>query len=272
MPTNSLDRLSEVKFQLLGEWRCDKEKLACRLVSEDDETKARLTSGAALYAFVCGGRVLYVGKTSLTLRQRFAGYCTPGKEKRTNRKCHDHIKQALAKGKRIHIHTLSGDVPLRWGEFILSIPAGLEDSIIKELSPPWNGKAGAQTVTESAELEAEALEIPSEEIQPSIPADVTGPVFEKKLGKTYHAKGFINVPADVSHHIGTHGGALTLILGRTHPDRVETKIDRKANPNGTPRLSGGQKVARWFQKHFKLGDALHATIVSRNEIILEEPR
>ena len=95
--------------------------------------------------------------------------------------------------------------------------------------------------------------------------------FTIKLGKSYYFKGFINVPSKLSDQLGKHDDTLVFFLGRHNPATVITKIDRKANTNGSPRLYGGQKVALWFQKHFQEGDKVKATIVSANEIVLEEP-
>lgn len=272
MTDNTIERLSAVNFQLLGQWCMEVDHLRYELTSEDDETRMRLSSGAALYAFVSEGNVFYVGKTALSLKQRFVGYCKPGTDQRTNLKCHRNIKAELAAGKTVEIHTLTGVTPLCWGEFELDVAAGLENSLIKQLDPPWNGKCGKQTVSESAELESEALNIPREEIQPPAPETPHGITFTIKLHKSYYDKGFINPPKDVAEHLGAHGESLTFYLGRDRPDKVEASINRHAVSNGTPRLFGRKQLAAWFQKNFALGDMVHAVIISKNEIVLEESK
>lgn len=304
LPINTLDRLAAVDFQLLGEWTELDDALDYRFTPETPVNRARLI-GAALYAFVCRDSVLYIGKTSVGLKQRFGGYCKPANDQSTNLKCHRHIRKMLAEGKTIQIYALSGDTPLRWGGFEINLAAGLEDSLISELEPPWNGRAGARLVTDSEMVEREALHLPeyapepmhdvvtsqvlhadlnalpqTQQAQPpkanegafaaAEPAHDKAVPFTVELGKTYYFKGFINVPARLSDELGAQGEPLVFFLGRQNPATVETKIDRKANLTGAPRLYGGQKIARWFQKHFREGDTLNATIVSANEIILED--
>lgn len=140
---------------------------------------------------------------------------------------------------------------------------------------PATGKPGARLVTDSEMVEHETLPWP--EITPdtmrhmSMPSNDKNVSFTKVLGKSYYSKGFINIPIDQSKELGPHETRLVFFLGRDNPVTVETKIDRKANLNGSPRLHGGKKVAQWFQDHFREGDTLHATIVSENEIVLETP-
>jgi hypothetical protein len=52
---------------------------------------------------------------------------------------------------------------------------------------------------------------------------------------------------------------------------IQTTINRRANPNGNPRLYGRRPLANWFQEHFKLGDTVTATVIGPHEIILELP-
>jgi hypothetical protein len=52
-----------------------------------------------LYAFICAGRVRYVGKTRLTLQERMNGYRNPGKSQRTNVRNNRYINKEL---KRMH--------------------------------------------------------------------------------------------------------------------------------------------------------------------------
>ncbi|MCX6848275.1 MAG: hypothetical protein NTY98_05090 [Verrucomicrobia bacterium] len=272
-PSNTLNRLTNVDFQLLGQWILKNDSLSYELMPDTPASRARL-KGAALYAFACGEIVLYIGKTSVGLKQRFTGYCKPGGGQSTNIKCNESLKKLLSSSK-VFIYRLPGDTFLQWGDFEINLAAGLEDSLISELAPPWNGRPGARPMTDSEMVERQALQLP--EVTPyassymSMPSNDKNVPFTVVLGKSYYSEGFINVPIDQSKELGPHGTPLLFFLGRENPATVETKIDRNANPNGSPRIRSRKEVARWFQKHFREGDTLHATIVSENEIVLEMP-
>ncbi len=245
--------------------------LKYELTPDDANSRIRLEAGAALYAFVCGGSVLYLGKTSINIASRFVGYKKPAKKQSTNIKCHNGILECIKQNKSVEILTLSGVSQLRWGEFELNIAAGLEDSLIAELDPPWNGKAG-KPVTESAMIEQEALHLDEPQVK-AAPLQLAGlPTFKIKLGETYYNQGYFNPGGAVSNHLGNDRDTLLLRLGADDARGVETRIDRKANKGGIPRLYGRKQTARWFQEHFKLGDTVNAVIINPNEIVLTLPR
>lgn len=280
-PTNTLDRLTNVDFQLLGEWILNENRLSYLLAPDDSANRARL-KGAALYAFACGEHVLYIGKTSVGQGQRFTGYCRPAGDQSTNLKCSGNIRKLLQDNSKVFIYSLADNTFLQWGDFEINLAAGLEDSLISELDPPWNGRAGERPMTDSEMSERQALHLPENipaaatvpeaAVSSAVPATEKNVGFTVTLGPTYYFKGFINVPTDQSGELGPQGAPLILFLGRDNPITVETKIDRKANLNGSPRLYGGKKLARWLQKYFHESDTLHATIVNENEIVLEPPQ
>ena len=82
---------------------------------------------------------MYVGKTVQPLRIRMAGYKTPGPTQPTNIKNNGKIREALAQGKRVEIMVLPDNGLLHYGGFHVNLAAGLEDSLVRELMPPWNG-------------------------------------------------------------------------------------------------------------------------------------
>lgn len=96
-----------------------------------------------LYAFAADGALVYVGKTNKTLRVRLQRYKTPAKSDKsggsTNRKNHKNILEYLSRGSSVEIFVLHSEFQLERGGFALNFAAGLEDSLILELSPPWNG-------------------------------------------------------------------------------------------------------------------------------------
>lgn len=284
---NDEERLFNIGFQRLAWWTLDGGKLIYQLQADDTDARARLKIRAALYAFTSDRRILYIGKTALTLAQRLSGYCNPGATQSTNQHCHQSICEMLAAGKKVHILSLGGLTPLRWGEFELNIAAGLEDSLIVELIPPWNG-GKRRPVTESEAIEREALgrltDIATEDsiaaigttpasVAPSAPlkpAEDTAK-FRIELGDTYYHQGIINPGSKIARRIGAHGETMLLRLGATDQDGIQTTINRRANPNGNPRLYGRRPVADWFQEHFKLGDTVTAAVIGPHEIVLELP-
>lgn len=275
-PRNSADRLIEIGFKACARWVVTEGKLQLELAPDTPEMRARLKSRAALYAFVSDGLVLYVGKTALTLERRFAGYRSPTATQSTNLHCNARIKELVATGREVQILMLAGLTPLQWGEFELNIAAGLEDSLIAELAPPWNG--GAKPITESEAIEREAMDASNLSESDGTPStEDRVPVMEVArnlggfpivLGETYFRRGIINPGANVSDLFGKDGELMTIRLGEDDEDGVQTTINRRANANGSPRLFGSRAVAQWFQANFALGDVIRARVVNPNEIVL----
>ena len=110
----------------------------------------------ALYAFCVDSEVLYVGKTARSLEKRFIGYRDPGKTKATNQKCHKEIRRQLEANKTVRILVLLDQTLLHWGDFRISLAAGLEDSLVEKLRPPLNGRNAKYLKTESEQLEEES--------------------------------------------------------------------------------------------------------------------
>lgn len=272
MANNNADRLYEIGFQVLGEWVQEGDGLSYQLIPDDANARARLKAGAALYAFVCEESVLYVGKTSMTIAQRFGGYKKPGNRQSTNIKCNNGILDCIKRNKCVEILTMSGVSQLRWGEFELNIAAGLEDSLIAEFQPPWNGRSG-KVVSESETIEREALHLDESPVSTPGVERVGKRIFRIKLGETYYNDGFFNPGVEVSSLLGRDRETMLIRLGEDDLRGIETVINRTANPStGSPRLYGRKQTAKWFQKHYKLGDVVEAIIVGPNEIVLTLPR
>lgn len=106
----------------------------------------------ALYAFVSGGKVLYIGKTTKTLSKRFTGYCNPGNGQATNKKCHEAIRKLIGQGKTVRILILPQTIPLQWGGYPINLAAGLEDALVNVFQPEWN-RSNNECLTETQSLE-----------------------------------------------------------------------------------------------------------------------
>lgn len=102
-------------------------------------TEAIQYSSPALYALVVNGGLKYIGKTMRILRDRLYGYQRPGNGQATNIKVNALIRTHLANGNQIKILGFSPLIPLCYGNFKINLPAGLEDNLIEQLEPQWNG-------------------------------------------------------------------------------------------------------------------------------------
>ncbi|OLE58258.1 MAG: hypothetical protein AUI36_13775 [Cyanobacteria bacterium 13_1_40CM_2_61_4] len=129
---SNLDKLIKMRFVECGEWTAHDGQLTAKLLKCADEPKV-------LYAFVVDGMVVYIGKTIRSLRSRMQGYRSPGKTQFTNIRNNAKVLQALNSGKRVLIYVLPDNGLLSYGGFHVNLAAGLEDDLVKQLSPPWNG-------------------------------------------------------------------------------------------------------------------------------------
>lgn len=82
---------------------------------------------------------MYIGKTVQPLNKRMTGYKTPGPTQSTNINNHNRISACLNQAKTVEIFVLPDNGLLRNGGFHVNLAAGLEDSLVRDLAPPWNG-------------------------------------------------------------------------------------------------------------------------------------
>ena len=129
-----LSRITGAGFVEVGKW----EFREGRPVYSLDEEK---TSYNVLYAFVRGDDVLYVGKTTIALRDRMYQYQRPGPSQRTNIRVNTLLAELLKGGQSVKIFALPDRGDMEYHGFHLNLAAGIEDSVINELQPQWN-KAG----------------------------------------------------------------------------------------------------------------------------------
>lgn len=148
--------LLKIGFENVAQWELtDGWKL--KDVGDDGEVWEALKEPKnALYAFCADDEVLYIGKTARSLEKRFIGYRDPGNTQATNRKCHDEIRKLIRTGKIVRILVLPDQTHLHWGEFRISLAAGMEDSLVERLQPRLNGKNAKQLKTDSEMIEEQA--------------------------------------------------------------------------------------------------------------------
>lgn len=126
-----LSSLKSIGFNKVGLWAIDSGRLSLHLFSMRD-------ARPALYAFVCGQEIKYIGKTSRKLFSRLYLYSRPGPSQSTNIRLNNLIISAIRDESVIDIYAFSTDERKHIGDFTLDIPAALEDDIIRKVSPNWN--------------------------------------------------------------------------------------------------------------------------------------
>jgi hypothetical protein len=143
---DKLSRIKAIGFILAGHWKLTDGVLALDLQNYGDVPNV-------LYAFIVDDQLMYIGKTVKTLSSRMAGYKTPGPSQRTNKKNNANICHALEQGKLVQIYVLPDNGLLYYGGFHVNVAAALEDSLIRDLAPPWNGgqKETSEETLEPAE-------------------------------------------------------------------------------------------------------------------------
>jgi hypothetical protein len=232
----------------------------------------------SLYAFVHGDEVKYIGKTSQTLRERFAGYRNPHQGQSTNWRCNGNIREMLGRNEVIRIFAFNPLSSLRYGVFELNLAAGLEDSLIAEFNPAWNGRERGRAITEEAEREkvdevagTANISPTATEPPPRVPDDLSGPVqasFHIILGEAYYEQGLINPGVEASARLGDHDDPIEITFS-DGSESVISRIDRRANGSGAVRIVGRNRlIAQWFQKHFSRGDTVQALILNRHRILV----
>lgn len=131
-----LDRLKAIGFKLAGKWKLDGDALSFEL-NELEKSKN------VLYALVVAGQLAYLGKSVKPLRTRMQAYKTPPKSDKsgaiTNILNNQRICDCLKLGELVEVFALPDNGLLQYGGFHVNLAAGLEDSLVRELQPPWNG-------------------------------------------------------------------------------------------------------------------------------------
>ncbi|MFN4233874.1 MAG: hypothetical protein ACK4IK_03610 [Bacteroidia bacterium] len=213
----------------------------------------------AAYAFVevnknNEAQIKYIGKTSRSLKARFAGYIyITDKGRSTNNYIHNNIKKALINGSKVEIYALLDSLELNWGKFNINLAAGIEDSLIDILEPIWNGGKSESYVNEtSAEGKSNK--------------DSNDNTVAIKLSDTYLNKGFLNFNTTISKLFGEHNTKLEII----HNNKVitETKIDRRSRGNEyLVRIYGGKKLVEFYRQNgYTLNSFLKIKVLSKDKI------
>jgi len=230
----------------------------------------------ALYAFVIDSEIMYVGKTKRTLGSRLYGYLKGGGSQRTNIRVRGEILKALQTVDSVEILGFQDRQPKSLGPFRINLSAGLEDDLIAQLNPPWNGGrepgavAKANTSSKAAHLKAVAP--PSRAMSPETADSAEGrlkPSFPVTIGKTYHRQGFFNVPVNFERYFAGDGAAISIALpGRRNP--AAGKLNRSVNSTNAPRVMGGTQLRDWLQQNVRIGDQIRVVAHGPSQIEIQK--
>jgi hypothetical protein len=126
-----VEELEEFGFQKVGEWFLDAGSLKFRLFVDG------FLARGILYAFVSGESVLYVGKSSRTLKTRLYEYINTDPSQTTNVKVKKNITRLLT-DRHVEIYAWTDDGTFSYRSHPINLAASLEDMLIERVNPAWN--------------------------------------------------------------------------------------------------------------------------------------
>lgn len=137
-----MERLNEIGFAKVGEWCKTETKFTHNIQNHLNERKL-------LYAFACNGEVLYIGKTTDTLKSRMTGYKNANSTQKTNVRVKAKILELLKERKTVEIFIFVDKAKLTYKGYNLCLASALEDILISQINPKWNyrGIRGNVTLT-----------------------------------------------------------------------------------------------------------------------------
>jgi hypothetical protein len=271
-----MNRLLEIGFEPAGHWLLKGSELAFELSRHASQRNI-------LYAFVSDGEVKYVGKTVQSLYGRMGGYKNPAPTQTTNVRNNARIKPLLLAGAAVDILALPDNGLLHYGQFHVNLAAGLEDSLISEISPQWNGSTVMPDAPSSEDRGARLQPMaPPAESRPQIDLGTHEPTpapetlqlpnsiatFVLVVHKTYYNQGFFNVGVSHAAHFGGDGQEIEILCGNGDQPLIGT-INRTANNNETPRIMGGKGLRDWFQRNVREMQEVNISVISQNAIRIQ---
>lgn len=266
-----MDRILKIGFKNIGYWTRHRKNPDWILF----EPLTAAPHPHTLYAFVIDGDVKYVGKTSKTLRGRMGNYMRAAtrEDNSTNSRNARYILSALRADQAVDIYTLPDEELHHYGAFHLNLAAGLEDSIIAVLNPEWNG-GKKQVVNDAEDVDPDmvftTVQLPQNTPEPTpllTPLPRPTYTFSVKMGATYYGGGFFNFLSEWSDSVGADGQTIELYLGDMATP-ILGSINRRANSNGTPRITMGKCLRDWVQATMQPGDEMRVEVLTPKAIRL----
>lgn len=178
----------------------------------------------------------------------------------------------LAAGRNVDILAFADVGLLRYGDFKINFAAALEDSIIAELAPPWNGAPSRlSNDDDESNYENEAPGPKTLSDDPAAEIDfafsTSSPGFEFVLQKTYFDQGFFNVGVAYQHLFPATGSSLDIYCGQ-EKHLVHGRFDRSSNNNGTPRVFGYSPLRDWFREYCTVMQAIDVRVIGPSSLEL----
>lgn len=246
-----MNRLLNIGFIPAGHWTLAGNSIRYNLTSHH-------TTKNILYSFISNGEIKYIGKTTMQLSQRMYGYQNPGPSQSTNIRVNAAIKNLLENSSPVDIFILTDNGLLSYGNFRINLAAGLEDTLIYDISPEWN-LSGRNIIT--TDSNSEQLELTTNPLIADTFTTATTTI-DILLGQTYYSQGFFNVGREHSQLFGSNNSTIEIQLGRKPTKTIQGYINRTANNNRTPRIMGGKELREWIKRIFKVNDTMKVDIIS----------
>jgi len=135
-PPAEIAGLTEVGFEHIGHWYIDGGSLGVHI--------SRLGHRAqALYAFTIHDQVVFIRKSVESLAKHLNAYTRSNSGQSVAGKVRALILNALREGQAVEIWAFVDGDPCYYRGIRVSVPAGIEDTLISRVRPTWNRQIGA---------------------------------------------------------------------------------------------------------------------------------
>lgn len=245
-----MQELLEIGFIKVGEWSLDN--------GFHHTITTRLNQRNLLYSFTCDSSLLYIGKTTDTLKSRMNGYKNAGSSQKTNIRVKGKIIEILQKKKIVDIYVLFDNAGLKYKQYQISLAGGLEDNLIARLRPTWNFIGNNQIKEQDMPVEGRNILIENIHAEYKFYNIVI-----VKMSKTYWNGGYFNLSIKDSIFLSKEPINVTLLLGE-NADYYITGRFLFATNNKQPRILGNNSLKDWFQNNYKIGDMIKVDIIQPN--------
>lgn len=245
-----MKRLSDIGFTKVGEWKNENSVFKYDIENHLQEKNL-------LYAFIINKEVLYIGKTTDTLKNRMNGYKNASGSQKTNVRIKAKIIEKLFQFK-VEIYILIDKENLTFGKYKISLASGLEDNLIASITPKWNFRG---------KIRIKELEIPAENqkimIENSPQISTIKRTINIILGEEYWNNGFFNFSKKELDILPNEPTQITLILG-LNDDYFIPGHFLFSTESKQPRVRGNKTLKEWFQMNYSKGEKIEIDILNKD--------
>ncbi len=246
-----------------------------------------------LYAFILEEpnkelKVLYIGKTSRTFRNRMSGY-QRGDGTATNNRVHNGVLEYLKHNKSIFVFCFNDYLGSKLHDLHLDVAAGIENALIeyyadfnheKEHEPLWNianNKYNKFKNEAGKALQIENLEAIEKSEEDKVYIDEETAImsgvyndFEIELSPTNIKYSNLLISKSNTHFFGDHGTLLKIYIENGNEKTLlkDILIDRKSNKDCI-RLYLTTEFKKWVEQNsIKDGDKLKILVYESNQVLI----